>query len=80
MVLQDAFESAQRFLDDVIRPEHQSEIVHLSLRRKRGWLVLRLQPGLPRRGRHHVGACRQRTDTVPRSGANTYVGPAIPPQ
>jgi hypothetical protein len=27
MVLQDAFQVAQRFLDGVIRPEHQTEIV-----------------------------------------------------
>lgn len=27
MVLQDAFERAQRFLDEVIRPEHSTEIV-----------------------------------------------------
>ena len=27
MVLQDAFVAAQRFLDQVVRPEHQTEIV-----------------------------------------------------
>lgn len=81
MVLQDAFESAQRLLDDVIRPEHPSEIVICrSEEEEDGWSFGYNSRSFVEEGDIMSALAGNGPIMVPRSGANPYIGPAIPPQ
>lgn len=75
MVLQDAFEAAQRLLDDVIRPEHQTEIVIGTCDESGvGWAFGYNSRAFLERGDISSALAGNGPIIVPRSGDAPYIG------
>ena len=80
MVLQDAFEKAQRFLDEVIRPEHRTEIVISKCQEiEEGWSFGYNTRAFVEDGDIMSALAGNGPVIVPRSGAAPYIAPAVPP-
>ncbi|MFC3452900.1 YrhB domain-containing protein [Amycolatopsis speibonae] len=81
MVLQDAFEAAQRFLDGRIRPRHKAEIVIARcVEGDEGWSSGCNTRALLERGEFLSSLVGNGPIIVPRSGAAPYVSPMFPRQ
>jgi hypothetical protein len=75
MVLQDAFVVAQRFLDDVIRPEHKTEIVIGNCSETgEGWAFGYDSRAFLERGDITSALVGNGPVIVPRSGEAPYIG------
>lgn len=81
MVLQDAFEQAQRFLDEVIRPMHQSEIVICRCEEiEEGWSFGYNSRAFVEDGDIMSALAGNGPVIVPRSGAAPYIAPVFRPR
>ena len=81
MVLQDAFKVAQRFLDEVIRPEHESEIVIGKCEETaEGWVFGYNSRAFLERGDISSVLAGNGPVVVPKSGAAPYIGSVFPGQ
>lgn len=79
MVLQDAFEVAQRFLDEVIRPESLGEIVIARcVETDGGWVFSYNTRVFLEEGDVASSLAGNGPIVVPRSGEPPYVGPLFP--
>ncbi|WP_394359229.1 YrhB domain-containing protein [Amycolatopsis sp. SB7-3] len=79
MVLQDAFEAAQRFLDAKIRPKHATEIVIARcVENDEGWAFGYNSRAFLEDGDVMSSLVGNGPIIVPRSGADPYVGGIFP--
>lgn len=75
MVLQDAFEAAQRFLDEEIRPEYKIELVIAKCEEvDEGWIFRCNSRAFLERGEFISSLVGNHPIIVPRSGAAPYIG------
>jgi Immunity protein 35 len=75
VVLQDAFEAAQRFLDEVIRPENEVEIVINKCEEiDEGWAFGYNSRAFLERGDISSALAGNGPVIVPKSGAAPYIG------
>jgi len=80
MVLQDALEIAQQFLDQVIRPEHSAEIVIARCSEtEEGWTFGYNSRAFLEHGDIASSLAGNGPVVVPRSGEAPYVGSLFPP-
>lgn len=80
MLLQDAFEIAQQFLDEVIRPEHSTEIVIARCAEtEEGWTFSYNSRAFLEDGDIASSLVGNGPVVVPRSGEPPFVGPLFPP-
>jgi hypothetical protein len=80
VVLQDAFEVAQRFLDDVVRPEHASEIVVSKCSEtSEGWAFGYDTREFLEQGDITSALVGNGPVIVPRSGEAPHIGSVFPP-
>jgi hypothetical protein len=76
MLLQDAFEAAQRFLDEVIRPKHEVEIVIAKCGEvDEGWVFGYNSRAFLEHEDISSSLVGNGPIIVPRSGAAPYIGP-----
>ena len=79
MVLQDAFERAQQFLDEVIRPKHDPEIVIVQCKEtEEGWSFGYNSRAMIEDGNIRSALVGNGPVIVPKSGAAPYIGPIFP--
>jgi hypothetical protein len=79
MVLQDAFEQAQRFLDERIRPDHQPEIVICHCEESdQGWSFGYNSRAYLEDGDILSALAGNGPVIVPRNGGPPRIGPAVP--
>jgi len=80
MLLQDAFEIAQQFLDEVIRPEHSTEIVIARCAEtEQGWTFSYNSRAFLEDGDVASSLVGNGPVVVPGSGEPPFVGPLFPP-
>jgi hypothetical protein len=78
VLLQDAFEAAQRFLDDIIRPEHRTEIVIAKCEETEvGWSFGYNSRTFLEGGDISSALAGNGPIVVPRSGEPPFIGPVF---
>jgi hypothetical protein len=78
MVLQDAFEAAQRFLNEVVRPLHRTEIVIVTCASTdTDWIFGYDSRAFVEEGKLSAALVGNGPVVVPRSGQAPYVGPVV---
>ncbi len=81
MILEDAFEAAQEFLDTVIRPEHAIEIViHRCKETDEGWEFAYNSRAYLEKQELNTGLVGNAPLVVPRTGAAPYVAAMFRPR